>query len=126
MDVARTMIALMTKKCFGERYILIENNYTFHNILSHIQNCMNRPAPTINASPAMLSLARFFEGFAYFFTSKPRKITKALIHSAFNKQLFSNQKIKKTLGIEFIPTHRAIEEICGFYLLRKANVRSSV
>lgn len=126
MDVAKSMIALMSKKCFGQRYILIENNYTFHNILSHIQNALKRPAPSINASPGLLRLARFLEGFSYFFTNKPRRITRALIHSAFNKQLFSNQKIRQTLGIAFIPTHQVIDEICRFYLLSKAKGKSSV
>jgi len=118
-DVAQIMISLISKKLFGERYILVENNYTFHTILSHIQSSFKKPAPTINASPLLLGIASFLEGITSLFTGKERKITKALAHSAFNKQIFSNQKIKKALGVEFRPTHKIIEEICAYYLLQK-------
>lgn len=126
MDVGQAITALMSKERFGERYILIENNYTFHNILSHIQNSLNRPGPVINASPGLLRMAAFFEGIFSFFSGAPRKITKSLVHAAFNKQLFSNSKIKKALGIEFTSTHQAIGEICRYYLIQKAKGKSSV
>jgi len=125
-DVAKSMIELVSKKMHGQRYILIENNYTFHNILSHIQSSFNKPVPAINASETWLSLAGFLEGFFAFFTGKDVQITQALIAAAFNKQLFSNQKIKKTLGLEFRPTHLVIEEICAHYKLLKTNGKSSL
>lgn len=119
-DVAKVMIRLVNEGVFGQRFILVENNYTFHNILSHIQTSFGKPAPGINASESLLAIARVLEGFTSFFTGKERKITKALSNSAFNKQLFSNQKVKTALNIEFRPTHEVIKEICNYYLSLKA------
>lgn len=118
-DVADIMTALMDRKLFGQRYILVENNYTFLNILSHIQSCFHRPAPSVEASRPMLALAGFFERIFSFFSGKERRITKALSNSAFNRQLYSNRKIRETLGFSFKPTHQVIEEICSCYLSQK-------
>ncbi|PBQ31772.1 NAD-dependent epimerase [Sphingobacteriaceae bacterium] len=125
-DVAKVMIRLVTEGLFGQRFILVENNYTFHNILSHIQTSFKKPAPAINASQSLLATARVLEGFLSLFTGKERKITKALSNSAFNKQLFSNQKVKTALNIEFRPTHEVIGEICTYYLSEKAKLKSSL
>lgn len=125
-DVAKVMIRLVNENLFGQRFILVENNYTFQNILSHIQTNFKKPAPSINASESLLALARLLEGFTSVFTGRERKITKALINSAFNKQLFSNKKVKTLLNIEFTPTHETIQDICEYYLLEKAKPKSSI
>jgi nucleoside-diphosphate-sugar epimerase len=125
-DVAQAMIRLVDEKLFGERYILIENNYTFHTILSQIQTSFGKPVPGINASEALLNGARILEGIASFFTGKEQRITKALANSAFNKQLFSNKKIKNTLNIEFRPSHQVLQEICACYLLEKEKTKPSL
>lgn len=115
-DVAKAMIALVDAEKFGERFILVENNYTFHNILSSIQSRFNKAEPTINASSQLLHLAAFFEKIAAVFTNRPVKLNKAVINSALNKQIFSNRKIKSALQLEFRPTHTVIEQICDLYL----------
>lgn len=117
-DVAKAMLALVEMKKFGERYILVENNYTFHNILSTIQARFKKPEPTINASVQLLYVAAFFEKIGTLFTNKPARLNKAVIHSALNKQIFSNRKIKTALGMEFRPTHTVIEQICDLYLAK--------
>jgi dihydroflavonol-4-reductase len=114
-DVAKAMIELMTQKKFGQRYILIENNYSFREILTHIQKNFNKDAPTIPVSRFLLTFGNYFESLLTFFTRKQQRITKALIHSVLNKQLYSNSKIKKTLGIEFKPVYEVITQICKNY-----------
>lgn len=114
-DVAKIMIQLMAAKKFGQRYILIENNYSYRDILNHIQKNFNKPVPSINATRTLLVLANFYEHFFTFFTGREKRVTKALIHSALNKQLYSNQKIKQELGVEFVPVHQIIEQICRKY-----------
>jgi len=114
-DVAKCMLELVERKKFGQRYILVENNYSFRDILSAMQRNFNKKGPGINASRLMLIVAGYLERCVCFFTGKERKITPALINSAFNQQLFSNQKIKKDLGIEFVPVYQIIEQICKSY-----------
>lgn len=125
-DVAKSMIALVDKKKFGQRYILVEHNYSFRDIFSQMQRNFNKPAPTINVSRVMMIFGSYLERFIAFFTGKERKITRALINSAFNKQLFSNQKIKRELEIEFVPVYQIIEQICKKYGLPKPKSGSSL
>ncbi|MBL7931430.1 MAG: NAD-dependent epimerase/dehydratase family protein [Bacteroidia bacterium] len=122
-DVARTMIFLIDAENFGERYILVENSYTYHNILSTIQSKFGKPEPAINASAQLLKFAGFFEKMASFFSNRPVKLNKAVINAALNKQIFSNRKIKKLIDFDFRPTHTVIEQICDQYLRdrQKAN-----
>jgi dihydroflavonol-4-reductase len=115
-DVARAMLELMDARLFSQRYILTENNYTFHNILSHVQARFGKAEPSINASEGMLQLAGFLERFFSFFTGKQVKLSKPVIQAAQSKQIFSNKKIRSALGFEFRPTHTVIEQICDYYL----------
>jgi dihydroflavonol-4-reductase len=125
-DVARVMVELVSKKLFSNRYILVEDNYTFHNILSHIQTNFNKRAPYINTSGILLKLGQFLEGIWSFFTGKDRILTPALINAAHNKQVYSNDKVKAVLATDFEPTHKIIEEICRYHRLEKDKSASSV
>ncbi|WP_317898747.1 NAD-dependent epimerase/dehydratase family protein [Aurantibacillus circumpalustris] len=118
-DVAKIMIKLIALEKFGQRYILIENNYRYFDILSHIQRNFNKPVPSIKATRFILTLANIFEDFRVFFQGGEKRVTKALIRSAFNKQEYSNKKINTELGVEFVPVLQIIEQICQKYGPRK-------
>lgn len=125
-DVAESMIKLVSQKRFSNRYILVENNYTFHNILSHIQANFKKPLPTINAPGMLLTIISFIEKMVSVLTGRPRQITKAVINAALNKQVYSNEKIKKALSGEFRPVHPLIEQICSNYKLQKTKNQASL
>ena len=125
-DVAESMIKLVAQKCFSNRYILIENNYTFYNILSHIQANFKKPLPTINATRIMLNAVSFIEQILSLITGKPPQITKALISAALNKQVYSNKKVKMALSSEFRPVHPLMEQICSNYRLQKTKNQASL
>lgn len=114
-DVAAIMVKLVEQELFGQRYIVIENNYTFKDILERIQENFGQKKPTINASRSMLNLAGFFERIASKITGKEPALTKALIDSALNSQKLSNQKIKAALNHNFNPVYKAIPEICEHF-----------
>lgn len=118
-DVAACMTELMEKRLFANRYILIENNYTFREILDTIQTRLNKAKPTLNAGKNLLELARIADAFICAFSGKPRKITKPVIYAGLNKQLFSNAKIKAVYSKGFIPVNQAIEKICKDFLADK-------
>ncbi len=118
-DVAACMIELVEKRLFANRYILIENNYSFKEILSQVQSQLNRAKPSINAGKNLLELARIMDAFMCLFTGKPRRITKLVIFAGLNKQLFSNSKIKAVFSRGFMPVNQAIEKICKDFLADK-------
>ena len=120
IDVAKIMLELVSKKLFGNRYILIENNYTFLEIFNKIQGTFGKPKPSINISRTMLNTVRIFELVISLFLGKQTRLSKDLINAAYNNQVFSNQKIKAVLAFEFKPVSHIIEQICGYYKLEKS------
>lgn len=125
-DAAKIMTLLMKTKKFGNRYILVENNYSFQHIFNLIHTGLKKPVPTLKISKTVMKIAAFLERITGFFTRNPPRLSTALINSAFNKQTFSNKKIKSTINFRFIPIQEAIEQICRHYLFDKKNKRSSI
>ncbi len=118
-DVAECMIALVNKKCFGQRYILIENNYSFLEIFSLIQNGLGIPKPRLKLSRPMLTFLSRLEYLICLFSGKSPRLGPSIVNAAFNRQVFSNQKIKTELACEFRSTEQVIAEICRHYCLEK-------
>lgn len=124
-DVAKLMYELIKKQQFGNRFIVIENNYSFKEVLGNIQLAFQKPAPSIYVSAYILKIAQIFEIVITFFTRKERKLTRSVLNAMRNTQTFSNEKVKRTLGFEFRPIKEGIEEICRYYCLQKVQGRTS-
>lgn len=118
-DVATVMVELVSKRLYGERYIVIENNYTFQHIFNQIHKNFGKQLPRFKASRTLMRLGRYAENFISFFRVKNPVITSALINSAFNKQTYSNQKVTKALEYPFKPVDQVIATICQAYLNEK-------
>lgn len=111
-DVAKSMILLMDSDISDERFIINAENWSYKDFFSEIaQNWGKRP-PQIALKPWMMSLAYLGTQFLSFFTGKKHGLTKETASSAFKKRNFSNEKIKKTLNLEFKPIKQSISEIC--------------
>lgn len=115
-DVAKCMIQLTEKKQFGNRYVLIENNYTFKEIITTLQTTFGKKPPGIDAPKWLLRLSVFADGLLSLFTGKERRLTPHTIHAALAKNTFSNQKIIKTLNCQFIPFGQTADFLCKAYL----------
>jgi nucleoside-diphosphate-sugar epimerase len=115
MDVARLMIALTEQKKFGERYLLIENNYSFREVLDKIHAGLNRSLPSVKAGSLLLNSARF----AGFFIPGRSKFTKATITSALSKTSYSNQKLLANLSYNFESLNDCISFTCQALLREK-------
>ena len=115
-DCAKAMTQLMNHRHFGKRYILSEGNYPLRDILDMICDGLHVPRPQKNAGRGLLKKAAFLETISRFFTGRERKITPSLINTAFNRQTYSNERIKSEIDIQFTPIHSAINEICKQYL----------
>jgi dihydroflavonol-4-reductase len=125
-DAANAMVMLMDRKVYGNRFILVENNYSFREIFSVIQSQFGRPLPRIEIGKRSLRIASVFERILHFFTRKDRILTKPLIKAALNTQNYSNEKVKNTLGIEFEPVDKVLKNICEYYVLTRVGRRSTI
>ncbi len=92
-DVANVMVALINKKAFGERFILVENNYSFKHILQKIHAELSQPIPKINAGKTFLTLGRIFS----FLLPAGQKISSSTVSTLLSKTTYSNQKLRSYL-----------------------------
>jgi len=114
-DTAAIMIELTEKKHFANRYILVENNYSFKNILDLVSVNLGKSKTSIKANRFILQSGRFCDFFRSKLTGKEQVLTKAVINSALNNQTYLNTKVKEALGYNFMPIEAEIIEICRFF-----------
>lgn len=111
-DVAKCMIALMNSNETAERFTISSENYHYKQFFGEIAAGYGVKAPSKEAKPWMLSIAWRVAKLGSLFTGKPASLTSDAARSSLNESLYSNEKIKKTIGINFKPLKQSIEEIC--------------
>ncbi|MEQ7798540.1 NAD-dependent epimerase/dehydratase family protein [Pedobacter sp. ASV1-7] len=111
-DVARCMIALMNSSETAERFTISSENYHYKKFFGEIAAGYGVKAPSKEAKPWMLGIAWRAAKLSSLFTGKPASLTSDAARSSLNESFYSNEKIKKTLGIDFKPLKQSIQEIC--------------
>lgn len=115
-DVSRALIELMESQITNEKFLVTSENYAFKRFFSEAANALKVGGPKIMASTFLSSIAWRLEAVkSFIFRTKPL-ITKETARSANSVTTYSNSKIKKALGFEFIPVQEAIEHACFYYL----------
>ncbi len=117
-DVSDIMIALMNKNIFGKRFILVENNYSFKEILEELNVSLGKPLPTIEAKKWMLQCARLYENIKCTFNKNYNpSVTKSVAQSSITQNYYNNELIKQTLSYTFIPIKESIHKASEKFLL---------
>jgi dihydroflavonol-4-reductase len=111
-DVAKSMIALMNSQETAERFTISAENYPYQQFFAEIAKGYGVKPPTKEAKAWMLAIAWRAAKLASLFTGKAAALTSDAARSSLNESLYSNEKIKKTIGITFKPLQQSIEEIC--------------
>jgi len=114
-DVVEVMVQLMDKQIFNERFILIENSYTFKDIFTQIQQKFGRSAPSIKSGIYLLQIGRIADAIFSTITGKDRVLTTNTIRTAIGHKKYSNLKVKNTLSFSFKPIKEVLNDICGHY-----------
>lgn len=114
-DVVEVMVQLMDKQIFNERFILIENSYTFKDIFTQIQQKFGRSAPSIKSGIYLLQLGRIADAILSTIMRKDRVLTSNTIRTAIGHKKYSNLKVKNTLSFSFKPINEVLNSICDHY-----------
>jgi dihydroflavonol-4-reductase len=118
-DVAKAMIILMERSTpsadgeDGERFIISAENSTYRDLLTTIAKEFKVKAPVKLASSWMMSLAWKAAKIASLFSGKAPALTRDTATSSSNINLYSNDKIRNTIGMEFKPLKTSIAETCA-------------
>ncbi len=111
-DVARAMILLMESDIVDQRFIISAENWSYRDFFTAVAMHLNKKPPGIALRSWMLDLARAGNGILSAFTGKSYALSADAARSAFKKQNFSNDRIKKALNLEFRSISESISEIC--------------
>jgi len=110
-DVVKIMAQLMKSEVKNERFTLIAVNIVFQDLFNSIADSLNAKRPSIYISPFLTNvLSRIDWFFSNIFRTK-RKLDRATAIASYSKNLYSNEKIKNTLKINFTDIHLYIKEI---------------
>jgi len=109
------MIKLMESGISSERFVLSSGNLDYKEFFEEIADAMQVEKPKREASIKILKLATFLDLLASKIKIKKREITKQVVISSLTVSKYSNEKIKKAIGINFIPIEISIKEMAEKY-----------
>lgn len=114
-DVAKTTITLMEKNIFNDRFLVIGENLSFQKLFSIIAKHLDKKEPSIKLHYKTSLLAAKILGFLSAIFPLKLLFTEETVRSGFNKALYSNQKIKNILNLEFTSADDAIKKTAEIY-----------
>ncbi len=114
-DVIKMMISLMESSIKNERFIAVNKNLTYKEILNSIATELKRPVPKNKLKLWQLELLRRLDWLKTLLTGKERKLTKNGVISLRKRRVFSNEKITRALQFNYEPLEKTIEFSCQHY-----------
>ncbi|MCD6019873.1 MAG: NAD-dependent epimerase/dehydratase family protein [Bacteroidetes bacterium] len=115
-DVADCMVKLTESEQFNQRFVLIENNYSFKDILSSLHVAFGKKGPNVEAGKITMMIGRCVDGISSRLSGKEQLITKETIVAGLDQNSYSNERIKKTLNYQFTSLQDTVRFICQSYL----------
>ncbi|TYR34422.1 SDR family NAD(P)-dependent oxidoreductase [Sphingobacterium phlebotomi] len=111
-DVVKIMTLLMNNRGIsGERFVLNSENLTNKNLLERIAKLLDKPAPTIKATPFMLSIAwRVAKIIALFKGGRPA-LSRETAKASASHLAYTNKKVTDTTGYCFKPVDLTLKEM---------------
>ena len=111
-DVVEASVQLMNSDVKNERFTLIENNYSFQEILNCIADSMQMKRPRWRATPFLVNVFWRIDWFLAAFFFQKRKLSRASAIASYSKSNYDNSKIKRVLNTDFKP----VKEYCNSIL----------
>jgi len=109
-DVVRIMIRLLESDIKSQRFVVNADNVKYRDIFWQIADVYNKPRPNIQVNRLMGGIAWMLFKVISLFTGKPPLVTKETARSGQNEYYYSNEKVRKSLGYNFIDLKSTIEE----------------
>ncbi|AOW21032.1 SDR family oxidoreductase [Urechidicola croceus] len=111
-DLVKSMLKLMNSDIKNERFVLISENKSYEEVFNHISDQFDKKKPSVKVSKLMSEIIwRISKVPSFIFGIEPI-LTKHSAKSIHNKYYFSNEKIKKAIGIKFEPLSETIKDVC--------------
>jgi dihydroflavonol-4-reductase len=117
-DVANATYGLLKNNISGQRFILNAGSIPFIDFFQGVAKRFQKKSPHIKLSPSLLSVVARVESFRTFFTGSEPLITRETARMANTGFLYSNDKIKKALSVDFQPIDGTLDWCCQYYMTK--------
>ncbi len=116
LDIVAILILAMNKmedneNNNGQRFVIIEDNYSYQTILNAIAEALKVKKPKFYAAKWITEIAWRLNWIASELFHQKRKISKDSARSSHSASLYSNEKVKAVFGFQFRNTKEYIIEI---------------
>ncbi len=115
-DVSKAAIALMNKGVKDQRYIVNSENVTYKYVFDLIAQNFGKPKSRFMVSPALVEIGWRMETLKSWFLGSKPMITKETARNGLMQWYYSNEKIRKETGMEFIPVEKSVRDACEVFL----------
>lgn len=115
-DVSKSAILLMEKGVSNSRYIVNSENVSYRYVINHIAENFKLKKPHFRIRLWMAEIGWRFEILKSRLLGVKPLLTKETARNGLMKWYYSNEKIKKEIGIDFIPVNKSIEHTCRVFL----------
>jgi nucleoside-diphosphate-sugar epimerase len=110
-DVVQIAVKLTKNGHSNERFTLVAENIVFQDLLNAIADSLNAKRPFIHASPLLVNVSYRIDWFMSNVLGQKRKLNRATAKASYDKNWYSNDKIKNTLQSEFMDINQYIKDI---------------
>jgi nucleoside-diphosphate-sugar epimerase len=115
-DVSKAARLLVEKGITNERYILNSENVPYRKVFDLIAESFKKPKAKIRVTPTLGEIGWRLEALRSLITGNKPFITKETARNAQMQWFYSNEKIKREIGIEFITVEQSVKDTCEKFL----------
>ena len=110
-DVVKIMVKLMKSEIKNERFALVANTISFQELFNSMADALKTKRPSVYVSPFVVGILWRIDWFFSAFFRTKRKLDRETAIASYSESFYSNEKIKKTLEIDFLDVHQYIKEV---------------
>jgi dihydroflavonol-4-reductase len=114
-DVVTAIIQLYTSSIEAERFIITAEPITYLDFFTKAAANFEKKPPSIRVNRSLIQMAARLEALRSFLTGSRPLITKETAQLAGKNFTYSNDKVKKALGLEFQSIENTISWCCAEY-----------
>lgn len=115
IDVVSIMLLLMKERNLQDRYILTAENVIYKDLIDAIAGNLGVDKPMRYAKKWMTEIAWRLDWLSSHLFFTKRRLSKAVAKSLHTTDLYSNQKIREELGIDFTPIREYLQQLTAYY-----------
>ena len=115
-DVVAVMMQLMNSEISRERFLVVSENKSYKELFGMIAGAFGKKHPSIRINKLMSSLSWRAEWLRSHLLGQPPLITREMMQSSSHTYNYSNEKIRKAIGHQFIPVKQGVEETCRVFM----------